>query len=288
MVRTYSRICMELRRRLAVAEPETALSVSRELTAKAAGKTLEELLRDLHLLAPDSASSLAEEYLEEYMAGKPLAYILGEWSFYGLPMKVTEDVLIPRDDTTTVTDLALEMLMGMDKPRVLDLCTGSGCIGIAVAKRVPTACVTLADISYPALDIAQENAARNQVSRRMNFVHADALQPAPGFLSGFDLIISNPPYITGEEMGQLDVSVREYEPHLALFGGEDGLDFYRAICRNYREVLKPEGYLCFEFGLGQELAVGEILKVNGFGELRFERDASNIVRAVIARKKERN
>jgi len=288
VVKTYSRICLELRRRLAAAEPETALSVSRELTAKAAGKTMEELLRDLDLFAPDSASLLAEEYLEEYLAGKPLAYILGEWSFYGLPMKVTEDVLIPRDDTTAVTDLALEVLIGMDKPRILDLCTGSGCIGIAVAKRVPTAWVTLADISDSALKVAKENAARNDVSRRMNFVHADALQPPPGFLSGFDLIISNPPYITGEEMRQLDVSVREYEPHLALFGGEDGLDFYRAICRNYRDALKPNGYLCFEFGLGQDQAVGEILKVNGFGELRFRRDFSNIIRAVIARKMERN
>jgi len=288
VVKTYSRICMELRSRLAALEPETALPVSRELTAKAAGKTVEELLRDLDLFAPDSTAQMAEEYLEEYLAGRPLAYILGEWSFYGLPLKVTEDVLIPRDDTTAVTDLALEALSAIEKPRALDLCTGSGCIGIAIAKRVPAAWVTLADLSDDALGIARENAARNGVSRRVNVVRADALRKPPGFLSGFDLIVSNPPYITGEEMGQLDVSVREYEPHLALFGGEDGLDFYRAICLNYRDSLKPDGYLCFEFGLGQEQAVSEILQVNGFGELRFRRDASNIIRAVIARKMERN
>ncbi len=288
MVKKYSQICMELRRRLAAAEPETALSVSRELTAKAAGKTMEELLRDLDLFAPDSAALLAETYLEEYLAGKPLAYILGEWSFYGLPMKVTEDVLIPRDDTAAVTELALEALTGVEKARVLDLCTGSGCVGVAIAKLRPTAWVTLADISDAALRVARENAALNGVSRRINPVRADALQEAPGFLSGFDLIVSNPPYITAAEMEQLDVSVREHEPHLALYGGEDGLDFYRAICQNYRRALKPEGLLCFEFGMGQEQAVGEILLVNGFGELRFRRDASNIIRAVMARKMERN
>lgn len=288
MVKTYSQICAELRGRLSATEPETALPVARELTAKAAGKTVEELLRDLPLYAPDRAAQRAQEYLLQYMAGKPLAYILGEWSFYGLPMKVTEDVLIPRDDTAAVTDLALEALAALENPRVLDLCTGSGCIGITVAKKVPLAWVTLADFSQAALEVAKENAALNGVSRRINPVWADALQSPPAYLCNYDLLVSNPPYITGEEMKALDVSVREHEPHLALYGGEDGLDFYRSICRNYRSVLKPEGVICFEFGMGQDAAVGEILEENGFGDLRFRRDASNIIRAVIARKKERN
>lgn len=288
MVKKFGELCIELRRQLFATEPELALPVARELVAHAAGKTPEELLRDLDLYAPARTEELAREYMAQYLAGKPLAYILGEWSFYGLPMMVTPAVLIPRDDTAAVTDLVLEALRDMEKPRVLDLCTGSGCIGVTVAKLVPEARVTLADLSEDALAVARENAARNGVTRRVSAVRADALQPAPVYLANYDLIVSNPPYITGEEMSELDPSVRDYEPRMALYGGEDGLEFYRGICRYYRHTLRDGGFLCFEFGMGQHDAVGKILTENGFGELRYRKDASNIIRAVIAQKTERN
>lgn len=284
MVKRYAELCMDARKLLSKTEGEQAAVIARELVACAAEKTVEELLRDLQLYASDCVIKRLGEVLEEYLQGKPLAYILGQWSFYGLPMKVTPDVLIPRDDTMVVTALALDELVGRPAPRVLDLCTGSGCIGIAIACKKPKAKVTMADISDDALRIAKENAATNGLTGKVSIVKADCREPAPAFLGKFDVIVSNPPYITADEMKQLDVSVKDYEPTLALYGGEDGLDFYRCICKNYRDALADGGCLCLEFGMGQESAVEKILIENNFGDLQFSRDTSNIIRAVVARK----
>ena len=151
---------------------------------------------------------------------------------------VNKDVLIPRDDTCAVTELAINQALFLEKdPRVLDLCCGSGCIGLAIASRVKDARITLADVSKEALAVAKKNIARNKLGGRMSTFQVDARERAPGFLGKFDMIVSNPPYITAEEMKQLPRSVDDYEPHLALFGGEDGLDFYRAIIENYTAVL---------------------------------------------------
>lgn len=284
MVR-YGELLAGLRRELTAAGEPGAELAARELTAYAAGKTVAELLRDRSLYVPAETAVKAERLLREYLAGKPLAYILGEWSFFGLTLKVTPDVLIPRDDTMAVTTLALEALEGKKEPRVLDLCTGSGCIGIALASQRQDARVTLADISEAALAVAKENVHRHGLERRVNLVTCNALYEAPAFLGSFDLIVSNPPYITGEEMKALHTSVADYEPHLALYGGEDGLDFYRAVCHNYAAALREGGCLCFEFGLGQQDAVGDILRRNSFEDICFRKDASNIIRAVSARKK---
>jgi len=209
--------------------------------------------------------------------------VLEEWDFYGMRLYVNRNVLIPRDDTCAVTALAIEKGLFLDKdPRILDLCTGSGCIGLALAHRIKDARVTLADISPDALAVAKKNVVNQKLSARVSCVQADAMrEPAP-FLGKFDLIISNPPYITGEEMKTLDHSVKDYEPHLALFGGEDGLDFYRSIASKYAAALKPGGFLCFEFGDGQGDDVCEILKMNGYTILERSRDYNDRERAVIA------
>ena len=142
--------------------------------------------------------------------------------------------------------------------------------------------VTLVDISAKALKIAKKNAADLKLTGRVSCVQGDALRPANKFLGQFDLIISNPPYVTGQEMKELPDSVRQYEPHLALYGGEDGLDFYRAIAMNYAEALKRGGYLCLEFGMGQGDAVCRILEMNGYTILERTRDYNDRERAVLA------
>ena len=151
-----------------------------------------------------------------------------------------------------------------------------------MATRVRDARVTLADISPNALNIAKKNVASQKLSARVSCVQADALGKPAAFLGKFDMIISNPPYITGQEMLQLPESVKDYEPRLALFGGDDGLDFYRAIAENYAEALKPGGYLCFEFGMGQGDAVCSILEANGYTILERTRDYNDRERAVMA------
>ena len=198
---------------------------------------------------------------------------------------MTPDVLIPRDDTLAVTELAIERLQGREGPlRVLDLCTGSGCIGLAIADAVPNARVTLGDVSPAALRVAKQNISDLGFSTRVTAFELDVLKPAPAFLGQFDVLVSNPPYITKMEMAELEPSVRNFEPHLALDGGEDGLDFYRAIVRNYGGLVKPGGALCFEFGMGQEDAVCAILREGGFAEPELRKDYRGVVRAVAANK----
>jgi release factor glutamine methyltransferase len=164
----------------------------------------------------------------------------------------------------------------------LDLCTGSGCIGLAIANKVKDARVTLADISREAMAVAKKNIQRHHMGGRVNVIAADALGKPSAFLGKFDMIVSNPPYITTEEMTQLQPSVKDFEPVLALHGGDDGLEFYRAIAKNYADALKPGGYLAFEFGMGQGDDVCRILEENGYMVLERTKDYNNIERAVLA------
>jgi release factor glutamine methyltransferase len=257
--------------------------LARMLVCQASGKSQAEFLADRDLYASEKIVEEVEANLQRLLNDEPIAYILGQWEFYGLPLHVSPDVLIPRDDTCAVADLAIKQALFLEKdPRILDLCCGSGCIGLAVASRVKDARVTLADISRDALAVAKNNIALNKLTGRVYCVSADAMQPAHPFLGKFDMIVSNPPYITGEEMKVLPKSVSEFEPHLALYGGEDGLDFYRSIAVNYKNALKPGGYLAFEFGMGQGDDVCAILEENGYTVLERSRDYNLVERAVLA------
>ena len=172
----------------------------------------------------------------------------------------------------------------LDKdPRILDLCTGSGCIGLAIASHVKDARVTLADISPEALAVSKKNVARLKLGGRVSCLRVDALQPAPAFLGKFHMIVSNPPYISTDDMKILPSGVKEFEPHLALHGGDDGLVFYRAIVSNFTSALQPGGYLCFEFGEGQGDDICAILKDNGYTILERVRDFNDTERALLAR-----
>ena len=284
MVKQYGALYQDTRRALLETEDaQDAGVLARMLICHVSGKNQAQFLAERDLYADEKIVAGVEAGLKRLLAGEPIAYILGQWEFYGLPMIVSPKVLIPRDDTCAVAELAIKQALFLDKdPRILDLCCGSGCIGLAVASRVKDAKVTLADVSLDALAVAKENASLNKLTGRVRCVQADALKPAFPFLGKFDLIVSNPPYITGREMQELPKSVKDYEPHLALYGGEDGLDFYRSIVKNFAPALKPGGFLCFEFGMGQGDAVCRILTDNGYTILERTRDYNDRERAVLA------
>ncbi|MBE6920055.1 MAG: peptide chain release factor N(5)-glutamine methyltransferase [Ruminococcaceae bacterium] len=284
MVKTYSQLYLDARKTImATEDAQSAGMLARQLLCHVSGKTQEQILASRELYASEEICQHMDALTARLIAGEPLAYILGEWEFYGLPLYVDRNVLIPRDDTCAVATLAIQKALFLSKdPRVLDLCTGSGCIGLAIASRVKDARVTLADVSKEALAVAKKNIVRNHLSGRVSCIQADALKKPSAFLGKFDMIVSNPPYITAQEMRELPRSVSDFEPHLALFGGEDGLDFYRAIAKNYAQALKPGGYLCFEFGMGQGDGVCRILEENQYTILERTRDYNHIERAVIA------
>lgn len=284
MVKTYSQLYLDARRALLQTEDaQMASSMARTLLCHVSGKTHEQILSGRDLYASESICDAMEDGIRRLLNQEPLAYILGEWEFYGLKLYVNENVLIPRDDTIAVADLAIKQGLFLDSdPRILDLCCGSGCIGLAVATRVKDAKVTLADLSKDALAVAKKNVANHHLAGRMNCVQVDAMKSAPGFLGKFDMIVSNPPYIDAADMQTLDKSVIDYEPHMALYGGEDGLDFYRSIVKNYTPALKPGGYLCFEFGEDQGDDVCAILIENGYTILERSRDYNDTERAVLA------
>lgn len=194
---------------------------------------------------------------------EPLQYLLGATNFMGMDFKVTRDVLIPRFDTEILVEKALELLRGVgDEKRVLDLCTGSGAIGVSIAKLMPSTQVWASDLSPEALAIAQENSVNNGVS--VQFKCGDLFKPFGAEFAGhFQLIASNPPYITDDEFNQLPTEVRQ-EPTMALWGGVDGLKFYQAIAKDSLAYLRDEGYLIFEIGFAQGASVAAIMKENGF------------------------
>lgn len=289
MVKKYADLFLDARRALLKQEGQFAANVARELVCAASGKTAEQVIADREIYASEEVCELTESFVQRRLRGEPMPYILGQWDFYGMTLTVTPDVLIPRDDTVVVTELAIKKAMYLEQnPRILDLCTGSGCIGLAIARRVKDARVTLGDVSAAALRVARRNVSQLKLTGRVNCVAMDALKPAQEFLGTYDLIVSNPPYVTTQEMETLDPSVRNFEPHLALDGGADGLDFYRAIIKNYSSALAPRGYLCFEFGMGQENAVCSLLMRGGYEILELKKDTAEITRAVLAQKREEN
>ena len=285
MVKKLSDLYADARRALLKTEDQQSASLlARNLLCHVTGKTNEEVVAQRDLYVNDDVCAAMDAAVQRLISGEPLAYVLGEWEFYGLKLYVDKNVLIPRDDTCAVASLAInQALFLQETPRILDLCTGSGCIGLAVASRVQDARVTLADISREALAVAKKNITLHHLSARVSCVQADALKKPQPFLGKFDMIISNPPYVTSQEMVELDHSVKDFEPHLALHGGEDGLDFYRAIARNYSAALKPGGYLCFEFGMGQGDDICRILEENGYTVLERTKDYNDRERAILAR-----
>lgn len=281
MATTYNNLYLDTRQRLREAGVEGAQLEARELLCHAAGKNREQFYRDMALYAPDPAEEKLAALVERRLAGEPVAYLIGEWEFYGLTLDVTPDVLIPRMDTEVLAERAILLARAAGEgARVLDLCAGSGCVGLAVAANVPTCRVVLADVSEAALKICKGNVRRNELNARVTCVQADALQKPDAALWDFDVIACNPPYIPTGDLAGLDVSVRDYEPRSALDGGADGLDFYRAIAAQWGSALRLGGSLLFEVGINQAMDVAALLERSGFEDIQSTQDTQGIPRVV--------
>lgn len=271
---------MELFKRFKEADdPQPSLS-AREVTAYACKADKNRTAEWGHVYLDDATVDFAHLLCDRCLDGEPLAYILGEWDFYGLTFQLDRSVLIPRSDTERLCELVIERAGQKVSPRILDLCCGSGCIGIAAAHEVEDARVAAVDISDGALRISRENARRLGVQRRYVALKADVRFRPPGNMGQFDIIVSNPPYVTRSEMYQLDKSVYKYEPHEALFGGDDGLDFYRSICAKWGVLLAPGGMLLFECGHRQATQVAAIMEENGFAGIGITEDLAGVPRIV--------
>jgi len=240
-------------------------------------------------------TAVAQEHLDELRslvkragAHEPVVYLVGKTEFYSLEIEVTPDCLIPRPETELLVQRAIEYLRGREGTQnVCDLCTGCGCIGIAITRHHPAAKVFATDISAGALDVAARNAAKHQVAERVKLLCGDLFEPLVPQLdvAQFDLIVCNPPYVSAAEYEALEKNVKDYEPRIALLAGDDGLDVYRRICEKIDAFLKPAAALMLEIGYAQGPPVRELLETTGIvSEIRIEKDLHNNDRIVTATK----
>lgn len=238
-----------------------------------------DLLSSLEFEITKEQEEQIEKAIEKRKKRYPLQYILGEWDFYKYTFKVGEGVLIPRSDTEILVETALEYLKDMENPQVLDLCAGSGCIGISIAKDYPHSTVTLVEKFDDAFYYLEQNVKLNSV-KNAKIIKGDVLL-GDGSDGAYDLIVSNPPYIPPNEMGIISPETN-FEPETALLGGEDGMLFYKAIIENYKQSLKPDGMLCFEVGINEYEAVEKLLKDASFEKIAVIKDLNGIERVVTA------
>jgi release factor glutamine methyltransferase len=256
---------------------------ARVLVAHALGLDHAGLIRDgartLASVEIDAVASVAARRLKR----EPVARIVGMKEFWSLPLTVNAATLVPRPETETVVEAALAAVDaggGRNRPlHVLDIGTGSGALLLALLAELPNAFGIGTDISIAAVQVARSNAARNGLSARTRFVACDVAEALSG---PFDLVVSNPPYVAQDTIAQLAPGVRDYEPRIALDGGTDGLDAYRAIAAQVPRVLAPHGHLSLEIGAGQSAAVAAILAAHGLAVTAIARDISGTLRALTA------
>jgi len=219
---------------------------------------------------------------------EPVAYLTSKTEFYSLEMEITCDCMIPRPETELLVQRAVEFLRTHEGTQfVLDLCTGSGCIAVAIAKNFSDARIMATDISDAALAVASRNVEKYQLSERITLLCGDLFEPLirPLDVDKFDLVVCNPPYVSSAEYDNLDKNVKDYEPRLALHAGADGLDVYRRIVERVDQFLKPGAALMLEIGYAQGPAVRELLEQTGaFVEIKIEKDYHDNDRIAIARK----
>ncbi len=222
-----------------------------------------------------------DEHLSERSRGVPSQYITGHQEFYGLDFIVGPGVLIPRPETEHLVEAVLDITNHIPPgPHIVDVGTGSGAIAIVIAHELPDAYVYATDISEEALEIARANATRLQVDDDIEFRQADLLE---GYADGkFDIVVSNPPYVGESEHDKVQLEVRKFEPHLAVFGGHEGLDIYRRLIPQAQRVLRPGRWLAMEIGYSQEAQVVTLLA--GWEEVRSIPDLQGIPRVIVARK----
>ncbi len=283
MAFTYHDLKFHARNALKAVGLENAGLEARETLCVASGKTKEELLRDQDLYVNDDFIKRVGDMVDRRREGVPLAYVLGEWSFRSLTLDVNPAALIPRQETEILAQLSIDWLQEREEEehlRVLDLCAGTGCVGLSIAAEVKNTRVVLVDASPEALDLCRRNVRRNRLGARAIHMRGDALQAPNAALGLFDLLVCNPPYIPSGDIPGLDPSVRDFEPHIALDGGADGLDFYRSVTELWTPLLHPGGHILFEVGIGQAEQVAMLLKRRGCKQIRITRDLAHIPRVV--------
>ena len=266
---------------------ENGKNEARVIMSYATGLGNTELITRAKELMREDDFAEFEKRIYARIEGVPLQYIVGIQEFMGLPFRVNPSVLIPRMDTEILAEEVLKIIdqKGLKNPEVLDLCTGSGALGISIAAKVPGALVTLTDVSEEALHTAMGNAALNNVGRRCSFLLGDMFAAIPEDKQ-FDIIVCNPPYIRTDVIETLDVEVKDHEPRAALDGGKDGLDYYRVIANEASMHLRSQGILALEIGYDQAVDVKRLLnKAKTYEDTRVVRDLMQLDRVIIATRK---
>lgn len=246
----------------------------------------EDIIRDNNTLLPADKYSAYQLLIERRAKRIPLPYLTGAQAFYGRNFIVNENVLIPRPETEILIETALKSIQNIEQPYIADIGTGSGCIGITMALERPDAHVWLTDISHAALEVAIQNAKELCDTARLHFAQGSLLEPLPQDVL-FDLILSNPPYVSTNDFADLQPEVRDYEPKLALTGadgitGEDGLTLYPILFTDAYSLLKDNGSVIVEIGYNQSEVIMEIARQSGYAHISAFQDLSGIVRVIRA------
>jgi release factor glutamine methyltransferase len=232
----------------------------------------------------EAVRAVFKDLIKRRVDGCPVAYLVGQREFYQLTLEVSPAVLIPRPETEILVMESLRLLKSKESPRVLDMGTGSGCIALAIARHHATAAVTATDISGEALALARKNAERLNLTERTRFLQGDLFEPVRD--EKFELIASNPPYVSADEFPTLMKEVRDFEPRLALDGGPDGLAIYRRLVDEAAAHLNSGGHLLLEIGATQESALRELLANSGsFDAVSTHRDGQKLPRVIAAKKR---
>jgi release factor glutamine methyltransferase len=267
--------------------PDRARRDAELLMLHVLGKNKAWLLANPHEILTAKETVRYYAVVDRRLAGEPIQYILGETEFYGLPFQVTRDVLIPRPETEHLVEKVIALADGFHQsltpqPRIVDVGTGSGAIAVALAAKLTYAGLTAIDLSAAALSVARRNAELNGVSKQIRFLQGDLLAPVAE--GRFEIVVSNPPYVPQGDRDGLAVEVRDFEPGLALFAGDDGLDIYRRLIPDAFAVLVPGGFLALEIGYGQSGAIEKLLAEAGFEQIEFVPDLQGIPRVACGRR----
>ena len=238
------------------------------------------ILLNLERILSEDEEKLFNEFINERLNNRPIAYIVGNREFMGLDFYVQEGVLIPRPDTEVLVEEVIELGKNKGPINILDIGTGSGAITVSLAKYLENAKVTSVDISEIALEIGKRNAISNNVDDKITFIKSDLFTNIDKNMK-FDIIVSNPPYIKREVIETLDKQVKDFEPYNALEGGVDGLDFYRAITSQAKDYLKEGGILAYEVGHDQSEDVSKLMEKDGYTNIYTRKDLQQIDRVVI-------
>lgn len=285
MAKTVNDVYLEIRRILIDNNIFSPDIEAKELIAFAYNISRDNIASWAHIYSSDNSIKLAYELTQRRLDGEPLAYIIGEWDFYGLTFKVTPDVLIPRSDTETLVSYAISIGKEIYNPKILDLCCGSGCIGISILKNIADSKVIALDISSKTLIVSRENARINGITNGYVTVNNNVLLGSDKKLGKFHIICCNPPYIPKKDIFTLDTSVRDWEPLIALDGGDDGLDFYKSIIIGWYDALESGGYMIFECGIYQAGIIAQMMDDAGYTDIKVISDLSGIQRVISGRTK---